>query len=108
MIAGIAVLWAGYTFAWWGWLALTDKVPVGKDNTVWWPSIKDLVIPGNSANVGANTLGARNAKDDAETAAAAAENNAPLTGQTYGTELTNPVMPASLTTPPAATKIVVA
>lgn len=45
-VAG-AVIWSGYTLAWWGWLALTDRVPPGTTGTFWWPSIKDLVVPGN-------------------------------------------------------------
>lgn len=44
-VAG-AVFWTGYTLAWWGWLALTDRVPPGEANTFWWPSIRDLVAPG--------------------------------------------------------------
>ncbi len=97
MFIGMGIIWAGYVLTWWGWLAVTDKVPVGKNGTVWWPSIKDLVVPGKAGNVGANTLGARNAADEAKTSAAAAQNNAPLSGQTFGTEYTNPVMPASFT-----------
>lgn len=44
-VAG-AVIWAGYTLAWWGWEALTDRVPPGAPDTFWWPSIRDLVAPG--------------------------------------------------------------
>lgn len=47
-IAG-AIIWAGYTCAWWGWEALTDRVPVGQPDTFWWPSIRDLVVPGRAA-----------------------------------------------------------
>lgn len=47
-IAG-AIVWTGYTLAWWGWEALTDRVPVGQPDTFWWPSIRDLVVPGRAA-----------------------------------------------------------
>jgi hypothetical protein len=49
-VAG-AVLWTGYTLLWWGWLAVTDKVPVGPENTFHWPSIRDLVSPGRVPQV---------------------------------------------------------
>jgi len=45
-VAG-AVLWGAYTLGWWGWLALTDHVPAGQENTIWWPSLLDLVKPGS-------------------------------------------------------------
>lgn len=41
-----AVLWAGYTVGFWGWMAMTDKVPQGPANTFHWPSFLDLVRPG--------------------------------------------------------------
>jgi hypothetical protein len=44
-VAG-AVIWAGYTLGWWGWLAVTDRVPAGQPGSFWWPSIRDLVAPG--------------------------------------------------------------
>lgn len=44
-VAG-AVLWSAYTLAWWGWQALTDRVPPGQPDTIHWPSIRDLVAPG--------------------------------------------------------------
>lgn len=46
-VAG-AVIWAGYTLSWWAWLALTDRVPPGQPDTFWWPSIRDLIVPGNA------------------------------------------------------------
>ena len=45
LIAG-AVIWVGYTIVWWGWEAMTDRVPSGTPGTIWWPSIRDLVVPG--------------------------------------------------------------
>lgn len=45
-VAG-AVLWGAYTLGWWGWLALTDRVPPGTPDSFWWPSILDLVRPGS-------------------------------------------------------------
>lgn len=62
-VAG-AVIWAGYTLAWWGWLAVTDRVPAGQKDTFWWPSIRDLIVPGRAGSavpvqlnkpIGANT-----------------------------------------------------
>lgn len=47
-VAG-AVLWSAYTLAWWGWQALTDRVPPGQPNQIHWPSIRDLVSPGRLA-----------------------------------------------------------
>ena len=44
-VAG-AVLWGGYTVAFWGWMAMTDRVPQGPANTFHWPSFLDLVKPG--------------------------------------------------------------
>lgn len=44
-VAG-AVLWSAYTLAWFGWQALTDRVPPGEPNHIHWPSIMDLVKPG--------------------------------------------------------------
>lgn len=44
-IAGM-LLWSGYTIAYWGWMATTDRVPPGPADQFHWPSIKDLVIPG--------------------------------------------------------------
>lgn len=44
-VAG-AVIWSGYLLGWWGWLALTDRVQPGQPESFWWPSIKDLVVPG--------------------------------------------------------------
>jgi hypothetical protein len=47
-VAG-AIIWGAYTLAWWGWEALTDRVPPGEKDTFWWPSIRDLVSPGRQA-----------------------------------------------------------
>lgn len=44
-VAG-AVIWTGYTLLWYGWEALTDRVPPGQPDNFWWPSIRDLVVPG--------------------------------------------------------------
>ncbi len=44
-----AVIWAGYVAIWWGWEAVTDRVPAGTANTLWWPSIRDLIQPGRMA-----------------------------------------------------------
>lgn len=47
-IAG-AVLWAAYTAVWWGWEAVTNRVPDGPPDTFHWPSLRDLVSPGRMA-----------------------------------------------------------
>lgn len=47
---GGAVLWSAYLLAWWGWEAMTDRVPAGQPNTFWWPSIRDLISPGRLAH----------------------------------------------------------
>ncbi|HEV7535160.1 MAG TPA: hypothetical protein VGP90_05960 [Acidimicrobiia bacterium] len=47
-VAG-AIIWSGYTLAWWGWQALTDHVPPGDPNRIHWPSIRDLISPGRAA-----------------------------------------------------------
>lgn len=83
-VAG-AVIWSAYTLSWWGWLALTDRVPPGQPNTFWWPSVRDLVSPGRQAfavpprltpAAGTSQLDRQNAQDVAawekENAAAAA------------------------------------
>lgn len=44
---GGAVLWGAYTLAYWGWLAMTDRVNPGEPDTFWWPSLLDLVRPGS-------------------------------------------------------------
>lgn len=44
-LVAAAVIWSGYTLGWFGWLALTDKVPPGPSDSFHWPSIKDLVSP---------------------------------------------------------------
>lgn len=48
LVAG-AVFFAGYSLAWWGWLAATDRVNPGAKDTFWWPSIRDLMAPGRQA-----------------------------------------------------------
>jgi hypothetical protein len=70
MIAGIAVLWAGYTLAWWGWLGMTNQVPKGRPGEIWWPSIMDLVVPGKAANL-SNTVRVQNKLQQASTGALA-------------------------------------
>jgi hypothetical protein len=47
-VAGV-VIWSGFTLGWWGWLAVTNRVPAGEPGTTWWPSIKDLVSPGRTS-----------------------------------------------------------
>jgi hypothetical protein len=47
----MGMLLVGYTIAYWGWDAMTDRVNVGNPGEIWWPSIKDLVIPANYGNV---------------------------------------------------------
>lgn len=49
-LVGGALLWGGYTLMWWGWEAMTNRVPEGPDNHFHWPSIKDLVSPGRIAD----------------------------------------------------------
>lgn len=56
MILGVAVLWGGYTIAWWGWLAMTDRVQKGTPGKIWWPSIMDLVSPGKAGNLSHTVL----------------------------------------------------
>jgi hypothetical protein len=51
MIFGVAVLWGGYTLTWWGWLAMTNRVPKGTPGKIWWPSIQDLISPGKAGNL---------------------------------------------------------
>lgn len=60
-VAG-AVIWAGYTLAWWGWEALTNRVPVGQPDTFWWPSIRDLVVPGRASFAVPEQVGAGGVK----------------------------------------------
>lgn len=48
LVAG-AVLWAAYTGVWWGWMAMTDRVLPGPQGRIHWPSIMDLVKPGQIA-----------------------------------------------------------
>jgi hypothetical protein len=48
-VAG-AVIWSGYLLGWWGWCAVTDRVSPGPPDTFWWPSIRDLIVPGRAAN----------------------------------------------------------
>lgn len=54
---GIAVIWGGYTLAWWGWLAMTNRVAPpagatgGDTKATWWPSISDLIVPAKASNV---------------------------------------------------------
>ena len=57
-VAG-AVLWAGYTVGFWGWMAMTDRVPQGAPNTFHWPSFLDLVKPGQLTAVD-TVLGKKN------------------------------------------------
>ncbi|MGH7483984.1 MAG: hypothetical protein ACREMY_00085 [bacterium] len=45
-LVGGALLWIGYTLGWFGWMAMTDRVPPGPPDHIHWPSIKDLVSPG--------------------------------------------------------------
>lgn len=73
----IGLLTAGYTLMYWGWDAFTDRVNVGNPGQIWWPSIKDLVIPANYGKVptlGFQTQGvtqqAQQQSSDATTAAA--------------------------------------
>ncbi len=95
MFLGIAVLWGGYALAWWGWCAMTDRVPQGGDGTIWWPSIQDLVIPGKAANMSKTVLD-QERNIAGSTAALQAAGNQPLTGKPanpYDPSI-NPVTPA--------------
>lgn len=55
-VAG-AVIWSAYLLGWFGWEALTDRVPPGDPDTFWWPSIRDLVSPGRQAYAVPQKLG---------------------------------------------------
>lgn len=78
-VAG-AVVWAGYTLAWWGWLAVTDRVPAGQPNTLWWPSIRDLVSPGRMAQAVPPRLGTGPGLNAQAAAGTLPKPTTPLTG----------------------------
>ena len=86
-----AVLWAGYTGLWWGWLAVTDHVPDGPPDTVHWPSIRDLIIPGRIAFAipGRNVNAAQNVGGPTVTIPAS---NVPLPSGTVGGQGTGNIL----------------
>lgn len=103
LVAG-AVIWSGYVLAWWGWLAVTDRVPPGPSGRIWWPSIRDLVVPGRAGQaVPAQLLKATKVDSGVQAGGTAASplqgTNAQIAGQ-QGSVVTNNPDGTQTVTPP--------